>query len=126
MKYTTLKDSFNGYFLNVIKEQYSDFDGRTGREDYWMYLLWFWVIAIALSIISFGILGLAMIVLLFIPSLAINIRRLHDLNYSGWGYLIYIVLSMIPIINFFALIGYIYLMCQKGSPNANDYGESTQ
>lgn len=126
MKYTTLKDSFNGYFLNVIKEQYSDFDGRTGREDYWMYLLWFWVIAIALSIISFGILGLAMIVLLFIPSLAINIRRLHDLNYSGWVYLIYIVLSMIPIINFFALIGYIYLMCQKGSPNTNDYGESTQ
>ena len=55
MKYTTLKDSFNGYFLNVIKEQYSDFDGRTGREDYWMYLLWFWVIAIALSIISFAI-----------------------------------------------------------------------
>ena len=126
MKYTTLKDSFNGYFLNIIKEQYSDFDGRTGREDYWMFLLWFWVIAIALSIISFGILGLAMIVLLFIPSLAMNIRRLHDLNYSGWWYLIYIVLSMIPVINFFASVVYIYYMCQKGSPNANDYGESTQ
>tara|TARA_B100001250_G_scaffold331943_1_gene297207 strand:- start:323 stop:703 length:381 start_codon:yes stop_codon:yes gene_type:complete len=126
MKYTKLKDSFNGYFFNVIKEQYSDFDGRTSREDYWMFLLWYWVIAIALSLISFGMLGLAMVVLCCIPAAAINIRRFHDIDYSGWYYLGLLIASMIPFVGFFASIFWIYLMCQKGSPDVNSYGKNTE
>ena len=122
MKHKTLKGSFYGYFWNVITEQYSDFEGRSSREDYWMFLVWFWIVVIIASIVSFGILGIVAVVAFFIPNLAIGFRRFHDLNWPGWWIIVFYILSVIPIVNLSAFY-WLYLFCQKGDLSANQYGE---
>ena len=99
MKHKTLKGSFYGYFWNVITEQYADFEGRCGREDWWMFLVWSWIVIIIASIVSFGILGMVAVVAFLIPNLAIGVRRFHDLNRPGWWMIFFYILSMIPIVN---------------------------
>ena len=96
------------WFIKVLK-QYADFNGRARRKEYWMYSL-FLVIAYIVAAILDNVAGLTFkmadqsmgygyIYLLFalatiIPSLAVSVRRLHDINKSGWYYLI----SFIPFI----------------------------
>ncbi|MEA3419994.1 MAG: DUF805 domain-containing protein [Campylobacterota bacterium] len=53
--------------------------------------------------------------LMFIPSIAISIRRLHDIGKSGW----WLLISLIPIIGFFVLI---YFYVQDSQPGENEYG----
>ena len=93
-------------------------DGRVGRKD-WII----WIVAIA---IIFGIIGyllgdrgsLVQAVLSIIAGIAgifMGIKRLHDLNKSGWFYL----LSLVPLVNIaFA----IYLIVWKGDDGVNQYG----
>jgi len=123
MKHKTLKGSFYGYFWNVITEQYADFEGRSSREDYWMFLLWYLIIIISASILSFGILGALGVVAFLVPGLAIQVRRFHDLDMSGWWLLGFNISGFIPIVNFLAAIYWIYLYCQKGDLSSNQYGE---
>ncbi len=85
------------YFFKAFKN-YANFKGRAHRTDYWMFVLIYFIINTAimgsiyaaatngngtlsgaLSALS-GVFGLV----LFIPSLSIFIRRLHDTNRSGW------------------------------------------
>ena len=54
--------------------------------------------------------------LFFIPSLALYVRRLHDINRSGW----WLLIVLIP---FIGLITLIFFFCLKGSKNRNDFGE---
>ncbi|MDC0917968.1 DUF805 domain-containing protein [Candidatus Marinimicrobia bacterium] len=122
MKHKTLKGSFYGYFWNVITDQYSDFQGRCSREDYWMFLVWFWIVVIIASIVSFGILGMVAVVAFFIPNLAIGFRRFHDLNWPGWWIIVFYILAMIPLVNL-SVFYWIYLFCQKGDEGTNDYGK---
>jgi uncharacterized membrane protein YhaH (DUF805 family) len=52
---------------------------------------------------------------LFLPSLAVSVRRLHDLDRSGWWILLVFVI----------LIGWIVLIvwnCTKGTPGPNRFG----
>lgn len=107
-----------------------DFNGRMNRAKYWMYILYgfllSWVIEFMLSMIV-GIIGseevlLLSIVLSFvlyivfaILTLPFTVRRLHDLNKSGWWYLIF----LIPIINFFFGL---YVGFFKGTDGTNQYG----
>ena len=63
-------------------ENYANFKGRSSRSEYWYWLLFFWVgwyIIIAFTrlfpIWDFG---------LFVPTLAVGVRRMHDVNRSGW------------------------------------------
>lgn len=99
-----MMDKFNLYFLDVIKGKYADFKGRTGKKDFWMFILFSIIINILLSIIDniigmqilSGIFGLAVM----IPSLAIGARRLHDIGKSGWLQL----LAIIPLVGIIILI----------------------
>lgn len=56
-------------------------------------------------------------VAVFLPGLAVNIRRLHDIGKSGWWYLIY----LIPIIG---AIWLTVLMCLDSEPGENQWGEN--
>lgn len=92
-------------FINSLKN-YAKFSGRATRYEYWMtylfYVIFYFVVSIVGGILSgitnsetiafvlIGIYGLA----LFIPMLAVQIRRLHDIGKSGWWYFI----SFIPCI----------------------------
>ena len=117
------------WFIKVLK-QYADFNGRARRKEYWMYSL-FLVIAYIVAAILDNVAGLTFkmadqsmgygyIYLLFalatiIPSLAVSVRRLHDINKSGWYYLI----SFIPFIG--AIILIIWAV-KEGDKGTNQFG----
>jgi uncharacterized membrane protein YhaH (DUF805 family) len=76
--------------------KYASFSGRAPRSEYWWWILFFGLISFGVAFIS-GILDIALgnkligvslrglVSLAFIlPNLAVGVRRLHDLNRSGW------------------------------------------
>jgi len=98
---------------------YVNFSDRAARSEYWFWVLFITIgqvvtqiidSAIGAGIIS-GIFGLAT----FLPSLAVAIRRLHDLDRSGW----WVLLSLIPIIGWIVLIIW---YCTKGTEGPNRFG----
>lgn len=99
-----------------------DFKGRARRKEYWMAcllggivaLILFGLAAITESSILFGLYGLYALAL-FIPSLSLVVRRLHDVGKSGWYYLI----SFIPFGAFYIL----YLLVQDSEAKTNQWGE---
>ena len=99
------------WYLLVLKK-YADFDGRARRSEYWYFTLFSVLISIALALINVAmgtkyidtIYSLAVLV----PSIAVGVRRMHDVNKSGW----YI---LIPIYN-------LILACTDGTEGLNNYG----
>ena len=117
------------YFKRCITERYTDFSGRSRRSEYWYFVLFqivvlipFYLIGIAgaaaestlLSVIGFGVYGLAALALI-LPGLAVAVRRLHDTGRSGWFYL----LVLIPLIGSIVLLVF---MVQDSQPGANKWG----
>jgi len=78
---------------------------------------------------SYIYIALFFVLFLFIPSLSITVRRLHDLNLNGWWVLFIYLLTMLYIIFFkqyIFLFGYIVdtpLLILKGTSGSNKYGE---
>lgn len=113
--------------------KYFEIKGRASRRDYWMFVLFnliFFISLIILSkIISLVYLGLGILILLipwfiycfivFIPSFTITIRRLHDINKSGW----YFFVNFIP---FIGSIWLFVLLVTKGDSSENKYGSIPQ
>ncbi len=107
------------WYLKVIKN-YVGFDGRARRKEYWMFVLFNIIFAIAASILDMIIGTYFVIQLLYglavlIPGIAVSIRRLHDTDKSG----IWILVSLIPIIGGIWLI---VLMVGEGTTGDNQYG----
>lgn len=113
------------WYLKVLR-QYADFTGRARRKEYWMFVLFNIIFAIIAMILD-NVLGLAWgepgygpiyllyALFVFIPGLAVAVRRLHDINKSGWM----ILVSLIPIIG---AIWLLVLFVMDGTPGANQYG----
>lgn len=109
------------WFLKVVKN-YAGFSGRAQRKEYWMFILFYMVFSVLAGIVDGvigtpgvlqGLLGLGLIV----PSLAVLIRRLHDVGKSGWFSLV----SIIPLVG---PIWLIILLAKDGDPGSNAYGEN--
>lgn len=106
------------WYLNVVK-QYTVFTGRAGRQEFWMFQLINFGIALAISVVG-GILGLEILstlysLAIFLPSLAVLVRRLHDTSRSGWWALI----GLVPVLGWIALI---VLAALESTPGPNQYG----
>ena len=102
------------YYLAVLKK-YAEFNGRARRSEYWYFVLFNTLIAVGLSVFAraAGSMFLNYVYILysiavFIPGLAVTIRRMHDVNKSGW-------FILIPIYNFI-------LVCTAGTAGTNRYG----
>lgn len=115
------------YFKLAIN-RYSDFEGRSRRSEYWYFVLAQFVLSLGVGIViglvgamsnSLAMLSLAVYVIaslaLIVPGIAVAIRRMHDLGYSGWMLLI----GLIPFLGGFVLL---YFMCTEGEPGANKWG----
>ena len=84
------------WYLKVLK-QYADFNGRARRQEYWMFALFNIIIIVALVLLSLMIgsstssedlMSIPILIYylgIIIPSIAVAVRRLHDINKSG-GY----------------------------------------
>ena len=109
------------WYIKVLKN-YATFSGRARRKEYWMFALIqsiVWVIMYGLMLTSDSSL-IAGICILFalatiVPSLAVVVRRLHDIERSGWFYFI----SFIPVVG--PIIVLVWL-CKEGTTGANRYG----
>ena len=107
------------WYLKVLR-QYTDFSGRARRREYWMFVLANFIIAFVLGIID-TIIGWGQIlsgiysVALLLPSLAVAVRRLHDIGKSGW----WLFLCLIPLIGG---IWVIVLLSKDSQYEANQWG----
>src|SRR5580658_2427316 len=75
------------YYLYVLKN-YALFTGRARRKEYWMFVLFNFIVAFVLGFIG-GMIHVTFIGLLYnlavlVPSIAVAIRRMHDTDHSGW------------------------------------------
>jgi len=100
-------------------DNYVNFDGRASRSAFWFWILFQVIVLVGLYIVGVALFDSAILYLLgalalFLPSLAVAIRRLHDTDRSGWWYLI----SLIP----FGGIVLIVFLAQKSDPVDNQYG----
>lgn len=105
------------YMLIPLKK-YADFNGRARRKEYWMFVLFSILIGIPIGLVDemlfdvssggTGILGLITSLGLFIPSIAVAVRRMHDVGKSGW-------FCLLPIYN-------IILAIAEGDKGPNEYG----
>ncbi|UTM58577.1 DUF805 domain-containing protein [Photobacterium sp. CCB-ST2H9] len=106
-------------YMNVIKN-YVNFSGRARREEYWMFWLTNIVVNIVLAVIGVltetaDVLFVFYSLIIFPPSLAVTIRRLHDSNRSGW----WILFTLVPVIG---TIAGLYFMVVDSTPGKNDFG----
>ncbi len=69
-------------------KKYAQFSGRAPRAEYWWFYLGYIILAIVLNVLTgiseiFGLLGIAYLALI-IPAIAVGVRRLHDIDRTGW------------------------------------------
>lgn len=105
------------WFIEALKK-YAVFTGRSRRKEYWFFVLFSILIAIVVGIVD-GVTGLGVLsplysLALLIPSIAVAIRRLHDVGKSGW----WLLLGFVPLVGLVLL----YFMVQDSQPGGNEYG----
>jgi uncharacterized membrane protein YhaH (DUF805 family) len=111
-------------FTDAIKSgfnNYVGFTGRARRSEYWYWTLFVVIVSFVvgfvggvnsdLSNIITAIVSLA----LFLPGLAMSVRRLHDNDRSGW----FVLLALIPLVGFIILLVF---YVQEGTPGDNKFG----
>lgn len=114
--------------------RYADFSGRSSRREYWMFVLFTLLVSMAgiILIVAGGAaeqsatgggpvfwLGMVLLILFWlasaIPSIAVQVRRFHDQDRSGW----YMLLNLIPSVGGIIVLVF---MCLEGTRGANRYG----
>lgn len=128
------------WFLDPITKHYADFTGRATRKQYWMFILYYLIVFFGVALVLgslqilslpskggplneivvpllFGVVLLIMLIGLFIPMIALAVRRLHDTGRSGW----WILLSLIPYIGGIILLVF---YCLPSMPGRNKWGDN--
>jgi uncharacterized membrane protein YhaH (DUF805 family) len=108
--------------VGSVFKNYVNFSGRAARSEYWYWILFALIVTAALRMLDNAIFDdmengplqgvFALITLL--PALAVGVRRLHDIDRTGWWTLI-----ALTIVGVFLLI---YWACQKGTSGPNRFG----
>ena len=117
------QDSIKSCFKN-----YGKFKGRASRSEYWYWALFVSLVSIFTIIIDISLLGSTIddnytplnsiwSLVVIIPGITVTVRRLHDVNRSGWW--IFIVFTII------GLIPYFYWLVKKGDATDNNFGPSS-
>ncbi len=120
------------YMIMPLK-RYADFSGRSRRKEYWMFVLFQMLLLVPLLLVAISlggssedpadplsggltlaVLGLYFLVFL-IPGIAVQVRRFHDQDKSGW----FILLGFIPYVGSIILLVF---MCLEGTRGPNRFG----
>jgi uncharacterized membrane protein YhaH (DUF805 family) len=114
------------WYFQVLKK-YAVFDGRARRKEYWYFVLFNAIIGFVLGLIEavagigpeigFSVLGGIYTLAILLPSIGVNIRRLHDIGRSGW----WLFISLIPFIGAIIMLIFTVTDSQEGT---NQYGPS--
>ncbi|MCC5885858.1 MAG: DUF805 domain-containing protein [Gammaproteobacteria bacterium] len=108
------------WYLDVLKK-YAVFEGRARRMEFWMFAL-FHIIAIVLLGIVDALIGTPILAPLYslavlIPSIAVTVRRLHDIDYVGWWFFI----AFVPVVGGLILLIFMVL---PGTAGNNRFGSN--
>lgn len=108
--------------VKTVLNNYAQFDGRSGRAEFWWWALAYFLGAIIASFIA-GMIGVGLLstvywLALIVPSAAVAIRRFHDIGKEAW----WAILLIIPIVGL--IVALIFLT--KPSDGPNKYGEGPQ
>lgn len=112
-----------GWYVRVL-QNFAQFSGRARRKEYWFFTLFNALIAIVLRVVDlatiksegpYGILVSIYVLAMFIPGLAVTVRRLHDTGRSGWWFLV----AFIPFVGGIILL---IFMVEDSKPGDNAYG----
>ena len=113
-------------FKDIITNKYAQFQGRANKTEFWQFILVYFVISIAFSLLInlFGgvnILRMIIMILYFIvmlallvPSLAVGVRRMHDIGKGGG----WIFINFLPIIG---SIWFLLLAIKESEPGVNRF-----
>jgi len=111
-----------GQAIATCFRKYAVFNGRASRSEYWFFVLFellLYIVLIAVDIAVFrgsmNVFSTLASLVLFLPGLAVLVRRLHDTDRSAW----WILIPFLPIIGSIWLI---VLLCERGTEGANRYG----
>lgn len=108
--------------FNAIKicfQKFFIFTNRASRSEYWWFILFYTIFATIPTFVpneNVVVFGYIMSLLLFIPGIAVTVRRLHDINKSGW----FIFISLIPILGSIIVL---VMTIEKGTLGKNRFGE---
>ncbi len=113
------------WYIDVLKK-YAVFSGRARRKEYWYFVLFNLIISIVLMVIDHmtgtlssefgvGLLGGIYTLGVLTPGIAVSVRRLHDVDKSGW----WLLILLAPVVGPFLLL---YFAVQDGSQGENRYG----
>lgn len=113
------------YYTGAIRK-YFVFSGRASRAEYWYFILFDFLIGIAIRIADFFVtqslynkpLSNIYLLALLIPSIALLVRRLHDTGKTGW----LVLLLLIPVVNLFAAVVLFVFTLMDSGPRKNQYG----
>lgn len=116
-----------GQAVTRFFKRYAQFSGRSSRSEYWWLTLALFIASVVYGIILgifsagaydantgtysggvifVGVIGVIVMLALLVPSIALTVRRLHDVNLSGWLYLLVLIPSVGSLIIFiFTLLG---------------------
>ena len=113
-------EGFNKCFVEWLMNEYFEFKGRVSRCRFWIIVLYSILVSMGLGLISaiFPFLGYIVYIYslaILIPSVCLIIRRLHDINFPAWWFLI----ALIPYLGAIALV---FLLAIPGDNKSNNYG----
>lgn len=106
------------WYLKALTN-YVGFSGRSRRKEYWTFFLFNFIIAVGLGVVDvvtgIGVLGGIYALGVFLPGLAVSVRRLHDIGKSGF----WLFISLIPLIGWLILL---WFSLTDSAPGENEYG----
>lgn len=111
-----------GRAIATCLRKYAVFSGRASRSEYWFFVLFQTLLVGGLMLVDLtvfrgqvNVLSTLASLILLLPSFAVSVRRLHDIDMSG-GFLL---IGLIPLIGTILMLVW---MCQRGTEGANRFG----
>lgn len=125
-------NSLISYFGQAVTRNYANFRGRARRKEYWGFALFAVILVVFAGLAGFtagmalgyeeteepvwtALATSAMLLVLFIPALAVTVRRQHDIGLSGW----FLLLSLIPTVGSLIILVFTLIPSQR---HANRWG----
>lgn len=108
-------------------KRYLDFAGRSRRKEYWMFFLLVIILEVVAMVLDnvlgmgqmiagiYGPLLVLLMLVLIVPGIAVSIRRLHDIDRSGW----WVLIALVPFVGGLVLLVFFVV---EGTRGANRFG----
>jgi uncharacterized membrane protein YhaH (DUF805 family) len=121
----------------VLTKKYATFSGRASRSEYWWFQLFYWIALVVVGILTVALaavfdanatslfifipIGLLVLAML-LPVIALQVRRFHDRDMSGWWYLGAVIVGNVPFVGILVWIAVFVISCLKGTDGPNRFG----